>query len=183
MISNQILQSTIEGIKNISRVELCVTDVEGKVLVTTFPEVEISQNDIVTFAQSQADSQTMKNYQFFKVYDEHQLEYILVVKGGNDDIHLIGKMVTFQIQGLLTAYKERFDKDNFIKNLLLDNLLLVDIYNRAKKLHIEVEARRLVFILETNPDKNSGALESVKSLLGTKSGDFITAVDEKTSSS
>ena len=34
MISNQILQSTIEGIKNISRVELCVTDVEGKVLVT-----------------------------------------------------------------------------------------------------------------------------------------------------
>jgi len=43
-----------------------VTDVEGKVLVTTFPEVEISQNDIVTFAQSQADSQTMKNYQFFK---------------------------------------------------------------------------------------------------------------------
>ena len=179
MISNQILQSTIEGIKNISRVELCVTDVEGKVLVTTFPEVEISQNDIVTFAQSQADSQTMKNYQFFKVYDEHQLEYILVVKGGNDDIHLIGKMVTFQIQGLLTAYKERFDKDNFIKNLLLDNLLLVDIYNRAKKLYIEVEARRLVFILETNPDKNSGALESVKSLLGTKSGDFITAVDEK----
>ena len=101
MISNQILQSTIEGIKNISRVELCVTDVEGKVLVTTFPEVEISQNDIVTFAQSQADSQTMKNYQFFKVYDEHQLEYVLVVKGGNDDIHLIGKMVTFQIQGLL----------------------------------------------------------------------------------
>ena len=119
MISNQILQSTIEGIKNISRVELCVTDVEGKVLVTTFPEVEISQNDIVTFAQSQADSQTMKNYQFFKVYDEHQLEYVLVVKGGNDDIHLIGKMVTFQIQGLLTAYKERFDKDNFIKLSLI----------------------------------------------------------------
>ena len=48
---------------------------------------------------------------------------------------MIGKMVAFQIQNLLVAYKERFDKDNFIKNLLLDNLLLVDIYNRAKKLH------------------------------------------------
>lgn len=179
MISNQILQSTIEGIKNISRVELCVTDIEGKVLVTTFPEVEISQNDIVTFAQSQADSQTMKNYQFFKVYDEHQLEYILVVKGGNDDIHLIGKMVTFQIQGLLTAYKERFDKDNFIKNLLLDNLLLVDIYNRAKKLHIEADVRRVVMILEMPQEKDHSSMESVKSLFGGKSKDFITAVDEK----
>jgi len=179
MISNQILQSTIEGIKNISRVELCVTDVEGKVLVTTFPEVEISQNDIVTFAQSQADSQTMKNYQFFKVYDEHQLEYILVVKGGNDDIHLIGKMVTFQIQGLLTAYKERFDKDNFIKNLLLDNLLLVDIYNRAKKLHIDTEVRRVVFIVETNRDKDGNELEKIRGIFGTKTKDFVTAVDEK----
>ena len=38
----------------------------------------------------------------------------------------------------------------FIKNLLLDNLLLVDIYNRAKKLHIDIEVRRVVFIVETN---------------------------------
>ena len=156
-----------------------MTDIEGKVLVTTFPEVEISQNDIVTFAQSQADSQTMKNYQFFKVYDEHQLEYILVVKGGNDDIHLIGKMVTFQIQGLLTAYKERFDKDNFIKNLLLDNLLLVDIYNRAKKLHIDTEVRRVVFIVETNRDKDGNELEKIRGIFGTKTKDFVTAVDEK----
>ena len=43
MISNQILQSTIEGIKNISRVELCVTDVEGKVLVTTRSEEHTSE--------------------------------------------------------------------------------------------------------------------------------------------
>ena len=147
MISNQILQSTIEGIKNISRVELCVTDVEGKVLVTTFPEVEISQNDIITFAQSQADSQTMKNYQFFKVYDEHQLEYILIANGGSEDVYMVGKIAAFQIQNLLVAYKERFDKDNFIKNLLLDNLLLVDIYNRAKKLHIDTDVNLVIFII------------------------------------
>ena len=179
MISNQILQSTIEGIKNISRVELCVTDVEGKVLVTTFPEVEISQNDIVTFAQSQADSQTMKNYQFFKVYDEHQLEYILIANGGSEDVYMVGKIAAFQIQNLLVAYKERFDKDNFIKNLLLDNLLLVDIYNRAKKLHIDTEVKRDIFIVETSRERDVSALDSLRSVLGGKGKDFITAVDEK----
>ncbi|HIX77157.1 MAG TPA: helix-turn-helix domain-containing protein [Candidatus Fusicatenibacter merdavium] len=179
MISNQILQSTVEGIKAISRVDLCVTDVEGKVLVSTFPETEIGREAVVSFAQSQADSQMMKNYHFFKVYEEHMLEYILIIRGNNDDNYLIGKMATFQLQSLLVAYKERFDKDNFIKNLLLDNLLLVDIYNRAKKLHIDIEARRLVFIVETDPEKNSGSLESIRNLFGPKSGDFITAVDEK----
>ena len=137
MISNQILQNTIEGLKSITRIDLGVMDTDGKTLATTFPEPGDYENAVLSFVESPAESQVIQGYQFFKIYDEHQLEYVLVVKGGNDDIHLIGKMVTFQIQGLLTAYKERFDKDNFIKNLLLDNLLLVDIYNRAKKLHIE----------------------------------------------
>mgnify|MGYP000246654935 CR=1 FL=1 len=148
-------------------------------LAATFPEADKYMEPALAFVESPADSQVVNGYQFFKVFDDHQLEYILLANGDSDDVYMVGKIASFQIQNLLVAYKERFDKDNFIKNLLLDNLLLVDIYNRAKKLHIEVEARRLVFILETNPDKNSGALESVKSLLGTKSGDFITAVDEK----
>ena len=79
----------------------------------------------------------------------------------------------------MVAYKERFDKDNFIKNLLLDNLLLVDIYNRAKKLHIDTEVRRVILIVETSREKDTGMLESVRVLLGSKTKDFITAVDEK----
>ena len=35
MISNQILQDTVTGIKSITRVELCVMDTEGKILATT----------------------------------------------------------------------------------------------------------------------------------------------------
>ena len=92
---------------------------------------------------------------------------------------MVGKMATFQIQNLLVAYKERSDKDNFIKNLLLDNLLLVDIYNRAKKLHIETDVKRCVFIIETKTEKDTNALETVRNIFSVKSRDFITAVDEK----
>ena len=104
--------------------------------------------------------------EFFKVFDENQLEYILLARGAGDDVYMVGKVVVFQIQNLLVAYKERFDKDNFIKNLLLDNLLLVDIYNRAKKLHIDADVRRVVMILEMEQEKDHGAMESVKSFFG-----------------
>ena len=73
----------------------------------------------------------------------------------------------------------RYDKDNFIKNLLLDNLLLVDIYNRAKKLHIETSVKRVVFLIETKNEKDVSALETVKGLFAGKKKDFITQVDEK----
>lgn len=179
MISNQILQNTIEGLKGITRIDLCVIDTDGKTLTSTFAETEDYEKEVLSFVESPADSQVVQGNQFFKIFDEQQLEYVLLANGGGDDVYMVGKIAVFQIQNLLVAYKERFDKDNFIKNLLLDNLLLVDIYNRAKKLHIDTEVRRVVFIIETLRDKDTGALERIRTFLGSKSKDFITAVDEK----
>ncbi len=179
MISNQILQNTIEGLKGITRIDFCVMDTDGKSLASTFSEQKNYEEEIVSFVESPADSQVVQGYQFFKIFDEHQLEYILLANGGGDDVYMLGKIAVFQIQNLLVAYKERFDKDNFVKNLLLDNLLLVDIYNRAKKLHIDTEVRRVIFIIETKHEKDSSALDNVRALLGGKARDFVTAVDEK----
>lgn len=179
MISNQILQNTIDGLKGITRIDLCIIDVEGKILAATFPDAERYVEPAQAFVESPADSQVVNGYQFFKVFDEHQLEYILLANGDSDDVYMVGKIASFQIQNLLVAYKERFDKDNFIKNLLLDNLLLVDIYNRAKKLHIDTEVRRVVFIVETNREKDGNELEKIRGIFGGKSKDFVTAVDEK----
>ena len=179
MISNQILQSTIDGIKAITRADLCVMDTDGKVHASTGTNIGDYENAVRVFAESPAESQVVQGCQFFKIYDDYHLEYILLVYGAGEELYTIGKMAAFQLQGLLVAYKERFDKDNFIKNLLLDNLLLVDIYNRAKKLHIDTEARRVIFIIEVLSDKDANTLEKIKSVLGGKSKDFITAVDEK----
>ncbi|MBP5384677.1 MAG: helix-turn-helix domain-containing protein [Lachnospiraceae bacterium] len=179
MISNQILQTTVEGLKGITRIELSVIDPEGKVLASTLKEPGDFESAVSSFTDSPADSQELQGHQFFKVYDELQLEYILVAQGSSEDSFMVGKIAAFQIQNLLIAYKERFDKDNFIKNLLLDNLLLVDIYNRSQKLHIETDARRVVIIVETVNEKEVNALESVRNLFAQRTKDFITAVDEK----
>ena len=179
MISNQILQNTIDGLKGITRIDLCIMDTDGKSLASTFAEQGNYEDAVLSFVESPADSQVVQGYQFFKIFDEHQLEYVLLANGGTEDVYMVGKIAAFQIQNLLVAYKERFDKDNFIKNLLLDNLLLVDIYNRAKKLHIDTEMRRVIFIVETAHEKDSNTLDNVRGLLGNKAKDFITAVDEK----
>ena len=179
MISNQILQTNIEGLKGITRVDLCVCDTEGKILASTFTGAEEYESAVLTFVDSPADSQVIQGYQFFKVFDEHQLEYILLARGGSDDVYMVGKLAAFQIQNLLVAYKERFDKDNFIKNLLLDNLLRVDMYTRAEKLHIDTDVKRVVYIIETKHEKDTSALETVRTLFANKTRDFITAVDEK----
>lgn len=179
MISNQILQNTIDGLKNITRKELSVVEKEGKVIATTEENMIGRQIDAIeNFIGSQAESQLILGYQYFKIYDNGIPEYVVQVKGEDEEGYRIGKITAFQIQSLLVAYKERYDKDNFIKNLLLDNLLLVDIYSRAKKLHIENNIRRIVYLIETNIDKDMNIVEIVRSIFPAKTKDFVTAVDE-----
>lgn len=177
MVSNQILQSTIDGLKSISRVDFCVMDAEGKEVASTADMSDCSKA-AVDFAQSPADSQEIQGYQYFKVFDEQQLEYVMVAGGAGEDVYMVGKLAAFQLAGLLTAYKERFDRDNFIKNLLLDNLLLVDVFSRSKKLHIRMDAPRVTMILETNDGSDDNALEFARTYFSASGRDFVTAVDE-----
>lgn len=179
MISNQILQTTIDGLKNITRKELSVIEKEGKVIATTEENMIGKEIDAISnFVNSQAESQLILGYQYFKIYDNGVPEYVIQVKGEDEEGYRIGKIAAFQIQSLLVAYKERYDKDNFIKNLLLDNLLLVDIYSRAKKLHIENSIKRIVYLIETNIDKDMNVIEIVRNIFPAKTKEFVTAVDE-----
>lgn len=95
-----------------------------------------------------------------------------------DDVYMVGKIAVSQIQNLVIAYKERFDRNNFFQNLLLDNLLLVDIYNRAKKLHVEVSCPRAVYLIETKDEKDGIVSEVLKGMFSPQTGDYVTAVDE-----
>ena len=179
MISSQVLQNAIDELRSITRIDLCVFDPEGRTVVSTFNGDDISTDMVRLFNDSAADSQVIQGYHFFKIFDDQVVEYILVARGSSEDTYMIGKVAVSEIQNLIVAYKERFDKNNFIQNLLLDNLLLVDIYNRAKKLHIEVEARRVVYMIETKQEKDLNARELLKTLFATRTRDFITAVDER----
>lgn len=169
MISNQILQSTIDGLKNITRKDLSVVEKEGKVIATTEENMIGRQIDAIeNFVGSQADSQLILGYQYFKVYDNGIPEYVIQVKGEDEDGYRIGKIAAFQIQSLLVAYKERYDKDNFIKNLLLDNLLLVTLHAGQKSIILKIILEELYILSETNIDKDMNIVEIVRSIFPAK---------------
>ena len=178
MVSNQVLQNTIDGIKEITHLEICIMDAEGREIAATAPVFADAVHAIPEFVVSSADSQSAGPYQFFKVLEDQQLEYVLVVRGDTDNTLLVGRMTAFQLRGLMAAFKERYDKDSFMKNLLLDNLLLVDIYSRAKKLRIAPDARRVVMIIENGSERDRNVLELMQEYIGGGTSDFVTAVDE-----
>lgn len=178
MISSQIIQTSIDELKAITKVDLCVYDPSGTIIASTAEKMDIAADLINGFANSPADSQVIGLHHLLKVWDEGELLFVLVSKGFDEGAYMIGKIAVCEIRNLAIAYKERFDRNNFFQNLILDNLLLVDIYNRAKKLHIEAKTPRVVFLVEARMEKDGIVTELLKGMFSSQSGDYITAVDE-----
>jgi carbohydrate diacid regulator len=171
----------VDGLKTITRREITVVEYDGKIAATTENNpIIIDDENITSFICSPAESQQIAGCQYFKAMDGTVAEYVVVIKGEDEESYRIGKIAAFHLQSLLVAYKERFDRDNFIKSLLLDNMLLIDIYSRAKKLKIENDVRRVVYLIEVNSNKELNAIEIVKNIFPFKTRDFVTAFDEKT---
>lgn len=179
MISNQVIQTSIDELKAITKIELSVYEPTGMAVAYTSENSEISDKLIRGFADSPADSQVIGNNHLMKIYDEGDLLYIIVARGMGDDVYMVARITVSQLQQLAVAYRERYDRNNFFQNLLLDNLLLVDIHNRAKKLHLETNIPRAVFLVETKMEKDGIATELLREMFSAQAGDHITSVDEK----
>ena len=179
MLSNQIIQKSLDELKAVTKVDLEVYDLEGSRLAGTVARYNEEAHIVRIFAQSAAQTQEMENKWFMKILDEERDMYVLIAYGDQQYTYPVAKIAVNQLQALMVAYKEKFDRNNFFQNLILDNLLLVDIYNRAKKLHLEVEAKRIVYLIETKVESESMAKELLRSLFSQQNGDYVTSVDEK----
>lgn len=178
MISAQTINTCIEELGSITKVDLCVLDLSGDVVAATSDKSFMDVSIITSFANSPVDSQVIGDVHLFKVLDEGDPAYVLLARGDSEHAYMVGKIGVSQLQNLIIAYKEKFDKNNFFQNLLLDNMLLIDVYNRARKLKIEVNAPRVIILVETRNSRDTTARELLSGMFGSHSGDFVTAVDE-----
>ena len=178
MLSNHKLQVTLEEIKEISRIDLALFSEKGKLQAATYEPGEDMEGAICHFAESMAESQMLAGCHFFKVYIENELEYVLLARAVSEEAYMIGRLAVCQVRSLVCAYREQFDRNSFIQNVVLGNMLVVDMYNKAKKLHIEA-AQRVVFVIEVAGKKDSIVVETVKSMFVDSAKDFVTEVDEQ----
>lgn len=178
MISSQLLQKTLDEIKAITDKDMVVLDIDGHVSARTVRNLSIDQRMVADFSESSREYKEIPDFQLFKIKEDSRNEYILAVRGSSSSTELVGRMVKYQLERMLAEYKEKFDKDNFIKSLLSDNLLLVDIFDRSRKLHIEIEADRVVFLVRLDKKDQDEAIGLIKSLFN-ESEDFVTATERK----
>ena len=107
-----------------------------------------------------------------------QMEYAAFAKGEDDHAALICSMAVVALNGAKTYYEEKHDKSAFIKSIISDNILLGDIYVRARELHFASEAPRAVLLVRQLGMPDLAAVDAMQELYPDRQTDFVISINE-----
>ena len=80
-----------------------------------------------------------------------------------------------QIRCLCTAYKEKYNKSDFLQGLMTGGIPAYDIAERAARLHINADERRILFLLEAK-EIDETVMEILKSLFPAQTKTYLVPV-------
>ena len=106
------------------------------------------------------------------------MDYIIFVKGDDTLARNYSDILHVSFGAAKSLYDDKHDKLNFIKNFLLDNILPGDILAKAAELHIPIDSKRVVFLIQTDKISDFSVLELIESMFPNKQSDFIVSIDE-----
>ncbi len=83
-----------------------------------------------------------------------------------------------QIRCLCNAYKEKFNKNHFLKNLMTGSISPLEAIDDAQRLHIAPKERRILFLLEKKGLLNDTVMEILKNLFPSQTKSYLIPMTE-----
>ena len=180
-MSSRVFQSIVLQMKDCADRYVGVMDADGTVIACN--ELTLIGERWPVAAAAISDSEgdvTVCDGRTFKPLAGPGTQYdYAAFAGGNDDrAALVCSMATVALNGAKAYYEEKYDRATFIKSVISDNVLMGDIYVRAKELRFQLEVPRAVLVVRQIGDVEMAALETVQSLFPDKQADFVLSVNE-----
>jgi len=107
-----------------------------------------------------------------------QFDYAAFVQGSDEQAASLCAMAAVAFNGAKAYYEEKHDKATFVKNIISDNILLGDIYTRAKELHFVSEAPRAAFLVRQLDPADIAIIDVIQNLFPDKQTDFVLSISE-----
>ena len=105
-------------------------------------------------------------------------EYAVFVSGADDIAQKYVQLLSVSLASIKQYYDEKYDRSNFIKNVILDNILPGDIYIKARELHFSGEVTRVCMLIKITSKTDVSAYDIVQNLFPDKTKDFVININE-----
>ena len=156
-----------------------ILDESGSVAVCSDPAlVGKSMGNSLSDIMGMNDLVFADGYTYRVIGSRIKMDNVVFVKGTDELAQNIAAVLSVSLNTMKDFYDEKYDKSNFIKNIMLENILPGDIYAKSKELHFSGDVSRVVLLVRLIDRTEVFAYDIVQSLFPDKTKDFVINIGE-----
>mgnify|MGYP005852501483 CR=1 FL=1 len=178
-MANRVFQSVIYQMKDaIDRVVGVVDETGAVISCSELNLIGEVREGFMAERLTAGDRFVRDGYTYQQFSSAKHNDYAVFVEGADETAGQFAALLSISLQSIKQYHDEKFDKANFIKNVVLDNILPGDIYAKARELHFATDVSRVVFIVRVTSGGDISAYDVVSSLFPDKQKDFVLHISE-----
>ena len=178
-MSNRLFQGVINQMRDAIDRTIGVID-ETSVIIACSELGRIGEvNESVTAESLTATGTFVVNgYTYRSFGNRPRPEYAVFVAGNDDAAQKYAMLLAVALGSIKQYYDEKYDRGNFIKNVILDNILPGDIYLKARELRFNSDVSRVCMLIKIVSKTDISAYDIIQNLFPDKNKDFVININE-----
>ncbi len=178
-MSNRLFQGIIHQMSDSIDRTVGVIDDSSTIISCSDPARVGERNDYLFSGFSDIPNCFSRDGYTYKVFgSEQNPEFAVFVAGTDESSVRLCNLLAVTFSNVKLYYDEKFDRCNFIKNIILDNILPGDIYIKARELHFSTDVTRVVLLIRVLTVNDISVYDVIQNLFPDKQKDFVFNISE-----
>ena len=178
-MSNRLFQSVVHQMRDSVGRTVGITD--KNFMITACSElgmigttVDVSKNDI----RMKSEIFVRNGFTYKPFGSDGNFEYLMFVEGTDQDAEKFVSLMAVSMVNLKHYYDEKYDRANFVKNVILDNILSTDLYVKARELQFNTEVSHVVLLVKIITKTDISVFDIIQNLFPDKQKDFVINISQ-----
>ncbi|MDE6021445.1 MAG: helix-turn-helix domain-containing protein [Ruminococcus sp.] len=178
-MSNRLFQSLVHQMRDTIDATIGIVD-DAAIIIACSDLTKIgTTNEFVSLDLSDVHDIFIRDGYTYKPFGSHtKPEYAVFVEGTDEAAAKYANILAISLYNIKQYYDEKYDRNNFIKNVVLDNVLPGDIVIKARELHFNAEVSRVVLLIRIVSANEVSAYDVIQNLFPDKNKDFVFTISE-----
>ncbi|MDE6592426.1 MAG: helix-turn-helix domain-containing protein [Oscillospiraceae bacterium] len=178
-MSNRLFQGLIHQMRDTMDCIIGVVDSAGTIIACSELTKIGSSNEFVTMDLNDSHDVFVRDGYTYKPFGSHiKPDFAVFVEGTDENAAKYANIMAITLSSIKQYYDEKYDRNNFIKNVVLDNVLPGDIVVKARELHFSSDVNRVVFLIRILSSNDVSAYDVIQNLFPDKTKDFVFNITE-----
>lgn len=178
-MQSRLFQNTLTQLKKeLNRVVGILDDTETVIACNEESRIGSCIDNIFTVFDGSGDVKVVGGFTYKKIETFNKNEYAVFCEGEDEAARNACAFLGIHFLTVKQYYDEKYDRNSFIKNIIVDNILPGDVLYRTRELHLNIEAIRVVYLIRNHKGAESASLDILRNMFPEQNQDFVVRIDD-----